>query len=165
MFIKIVLSYILGYLKVKVEGYYIERFINICKNNKITIWNLKRNKDIELRLNVRMKEFKEICKVAKKTGCKVKIINKKGIPFLLHKYKKRKIFLFLLIILICLIILSSNFVWNVDIVVEDNQKMENILNDIENAGLRTGTLKSKVNTKEIINKIRLEREDVAWMRH
>ena len=48
MFIKIILSYVLGYLKLSVEGYYIERFINICKNNKITIWNLKRNKELEL---------------------------------------------------------------------------------------------------------------------
>ena len=61
MFIKIMLSYVLGYLKLSVEGYYIERFINICKNNKITIWNLKRNKEIELYLNVRISEFKKIC--------------------------------------------------------------------------------------------------------
>ena len=33
MFIKIMLSYVLGYLKLSVEGYYIERFINICKKN------------------------------------------------------------------------------------------------------------------------------------
>ena len=67
MFIKIILSYLLGYLRISVEGYYIERFINICKNNKITIWNLKRNKDIQLYLNVRIGEFKQICKIAKKT--------------------------------------------------------------------------------------------------
>ena len=36
MFIKIMLSYVLGYLKLSVEGYYIERFINICKN--IVFW-------------------------------------------------------------------------------------------------------------------------------
>ena len=43
MFLKILFSYLLGYLKISVEGYYIERFINICKTNNITIWNLKRN--------------------------------------------------------------------------------------------------------------------------
>ena len=48
MFIKIILSYLLGYLKISVEGYYIERFINICKNKNITIWNLKRNKEIKI---------------------------------------------------------------------------------------------------------------------
>ena len=163
MFIKIWLSYILGYLKISIEGYYIERFINICKNDKITIWNLKRNKNIKLTLNIRTSEFKKICKIARKTKCKVKIENKKGLPFLLHKYKKRKIFIVLLLILIILIGLSSNFVWNVDIVEENNQVLENISYDIENAGLKTGIPKAKVNKKEIINKIRLERKDVAWV--
>ena len=41
MFFKIVFSYILGYLRISIEGYYIERFINICKKRNITIWNLK----------------------------------------------------------------------------------------------------------------------------
>lgn len=163
MFIKIILSYILGYLMVSIEGYYIERFINICKNNKITIWNLKRNKEIEMNLNVRISEFKQLCQIAKKTKCKIKIKNKKGIPFLLYKYKKRKIFLILLILMACFIGLSSNFVWNVDIKEENGQKLENIEQDIENAGLKTGTLKTKIKTKEIINKIRFQRKDVAWI--
>ena len=163
MFIKIIFSYILGFLKISVEGYYIERFINICKNEKIAIWNLKRNSNISLLLNVRINEFKEVCKIAKKTGCKLRIKNKKGLPFLLHRYKKRKIFLILLIIVALAIGLSSMFVWNVDISIEDNLELENIREDIENAGLKTGVLKSKIDTKGIINKIRLEREDVAWM--
>lgn len=70
MFIKIMLSYVLGYLKLSVEGYYIERFINICKNNKITIWNLKRNKEIELYLNVRISEFKKYVKLQRKLNVK-----------------------------------------------------------------------------------------------
>ena len=163
MFIKIIFSYILGFVKVYVEGYYIERFINICKNNKITIWNLKRNSNISLSLSVRINEFKELCKIAKKTGCKMKIKSKKGLPFLLHKYKKRKIFFILLILVAVIIGLSSMFVWNVDISIEDNQELANISEDIENAGLKIGILKSKINTKEIINKIRLERKDIAWM--
>ncbi len=162
MLIKIIFSYILGYLNIVVEGYYIERFINICKKENIIIWNLKREKDISMKLNIRKKEFKQICKIAKKTKCKVKIKRKKGLPFLLFKYKKRKIFFFLLIILIFFTILSSNFVWNVDIKVEDNKNLENILEDIENAGLKTGKLKYNINTKEIINKLRLERKDIAW---
>ncbi len=163
MFIKIILNYIIGYLRISIEGYYIERFINICKNNKIGIWNLKRDKEINLKFNVGIRDFKEICKIAKKVRCKIKIERKKGLPFLINRYKKRKIFLFLLIIMVALIILSSNFVWNVDIIEENNNILENIEQDIKNAGLETGKLKSKIDTKEIINKIRLEREDVAWM--
>ena len=81
MILKIILSYIIGYLKISVEGYYIERFINICKNKNITIWNLKRNKSIILMFNIRIKEFRDMCKIAKKTNSKVKILSKNGLPF------------------------------------------------------------------------------------
>ena len=163
MFIKIILNYIIGYLRISIEGYYIERFINVCKNNKIAIWNLKRDKEINLEFNIGVRDFKEICKIAKKTRCKVKIERKKGLPFLLHRYKKRKIFILLLIIIVALIMLSSNFVWNVEITEENNNVLENIEQDLKEAGLETGKLKSKIDTKEIINKIRLKREDIAWM--
>lgn len=163
MFLKIVLSYLLGYLRITVEGYYIERFINICKSKKITIWNLKRNKDICLYFNVRISEFKKLRNIAKKTKCKINIKNKKGLPFLLNKYKKRKIFLIFLILVCFFIWLSSNFVWNVDIIEEKGNNLENIKQDLENQGLKIGNLKSKIDSKEIINKIRLERKDIAWM--
>ena len=163
MFIKIFLSYLLGYVRITVEGYYIERFINICTSNKVTIWNLKRDKNVKLELNVRLQEFKEILKIAQKTKCKVKIKNKKGIPFILHKYRKRKIFAFFLLILIGAVIYSSNFIWNIEIQEETGKEIENIIQDLEETGLKTGELKQKINTKEVINKIRLKREDIAWM--
>ena len=163
MFIKILLSYLIGYLVIEIEGYYIERYINICRNQGIAIWHLKRQEDIKLIFRARIQDFKELIKIAKKTKCKLKIKNKKGLPFLFQRYKKRKIFLFLLIILAFFIILSSNFVWNVEIQVEDNLEIANIEEDIRNAGLDIGKLKSKVDTKSFINEIRLKRDDVAWM--
>ena len=66
MIIRILINYIIGYLRISVEGYYIERFINICKNNKIPIWNLKRDKNVKLYLNIGKKDFREICNISKK---------------------------------------------------------------------------------------------------
>ena len=163
MFIKIFFNYIIGFLRISIEGYYIERFINICKSKKIGIWNLKRDKDINLKLNIGIRDFKEICKIAKKTRCKVKIEKKRGLPFLINRYKKRKIFVILLILLVALIFISSNFVWNVEIIEGNNYMLENIEEDIKESGLEIGKLKSKINTKEIINKVRLKRDDIAWM--
>ena len=60
MLVKILFYYIIGYLRICVEGYYIERFINICTNNKILIWNLKRDKHVRLYLNIGIKDFKKI---------------------------------------------------------------------------------------------------------
>ena len=163
MLIKILLKYILGYVRILVEGYYIERFINICTTSKILIWNLKREKGIKLFLNVGIKDFYEIIKIAKKLKCKVKIIRKRGMPFLINRYKKRKIFFLSLIIITILIGISTNYIWNINIEIEDNIEIENIEQDIKDAGLEVGMNKNKIDTQEIINKIRLNRNDISWM--
>ena len=37
MLIKILIKYLLGYVRISIEGYYIERFINLCTTNKILL--------------------------------------------------------------------------------------------------------------------------------
>lgn len=163
MLLKILLKYILGYVRITVEGYYIERFINICTTSKILIWNLKREKGVKLHLNIGINDFFKAVKVAKKLKCRIKIIKKRGIPFLINKYKKRKIFFITLIIIVILIGVSTNFVWNINIEIEDNLELQNIEQDIKEAGLEVGMLKKNVDTQEIINKIRLDRSDISWV--
>ena len=93
----------------------------------------------------------------------MKITQKRGVPFLIHRYKKRKIFVAFLLLVLVFIMLSSNFVWNVEIIEESGRELEEIQKNITDAGLKIGQLKSKIDTKEIINKIRLQRKDIAWM--
>ena len=163
MLIKIIFNYMVGYIRISVEGYYIERFINICRNNKITIWNLKRNKNVKIELNIGIRDLKKVAKIAKQTKCKLKITRKRGLPFVFNKYKKRKLFFVFLILLISILAIASNFIWNIEIIEENNGKMENIYQDVSESGLEIGKLKSKINTKDIINKTRLKRNDIAWM--
>ena len=93
MSIKNLESYLNGYVNIYVEGYFIERFINMCRLQKIYLWNIVKKNDIYLTVNIGIKDFKKIRKTAKKTKCKVGINRKKGLPFFLHRYKKRKFFL------------------------------------------------------------------------
>mgnify|MGYP003292667122 CR=1 FL=1 len=126
--IKIAISYILGYVRITVEGYYIERFINICINSKILIWSIKREKGgAKLYLNVGINDFKKLKQIARKTKCKIKISRKRGIPFILNRYRKRKIFGIFLILIIAIILGTSNYIWNIEIKIENNE-IENISN-------------------------------------
>ena len=163
MYIAILLRLILGYVRVEIEGYYIERFINICQNKKILIWNLKRENGVKLYLNIGISDFKKLKKISRKTNCKIKINSKKGIPFVLHKYKKRKIFVIFLVIIAFSVYTSSKYVWNIDINVEEDLKIENIREDLENLGLKRGILKSKLDSDKLINELRLKRNDISWI--
>ncbi len=163
MYFKILLGYILGYVNIEVEGYFIERFINICNSKKIFLWNMKRKHSTIIRLNIGIRDFKRIKEVAKKTKCRVKIQKKRGIPFILHKYKKRKIFAIFFILLIIAVIALSNFIWNIEVTGNNKISTEEIIKDLADDNFKIGTSKTNLNTKNIIDKIRLKRSDLAWM--
>ena len=101
--------------------------------------------------------------ISKKTNCKIKIEGKKGVPFIMNRYRKRKIFFILLIVIILSMYGTSKFVWNIEIEGTNNIPKEEIITALEQNGLKIGTMKRKIDTQEIINKIRLERDDIAWM--
>jgi len=163
LFFKILLNYILGYLTIEIEGYFIERFINICNNQKIFLWNLSKINSSIMKLNIGIKDFRKIKQIAKKTKCRIKIKKKNGIPFFLNRYKKRKIFLIFFSLIIISIIVLSNFIWNIEIIGNENIKVEEIEELLQRNGFGIGKTKIGLNTKEIINQIRLERDDIAWM--
>lgn len=163
MFFKILLYYIFGYVNISVEGYFIERFINICISKNVLLWNLKRKKSSFLYANIGMKDFKKIKEIAKITKCRVKIERKRGLPFLLNRYKKRKIFIASLVTILLIIFTTSNFVWNIEVRGNNTIESSEIIKDLNENGLRIGMIKQKVNSKEIINNIRLKRNDIAWI--
>ena len=163
MFFKILINFIFGYLNVELEGYYIERFINTCISKKIFLWGIKRTKSTILLANIGAEDFKTVAKIAKKHGCKIKIKNKSGLPFILRKYKKRKIFLIFLIALFATIYTLSKFIWNIELTGNTHISSEEIINILQEEGLKVGSLKSKVDKEKIINKIRYKREDIAWI--
>ena len=157
------IQYLSGYVDIVIEGYYIEKFINICNNEHIELWNIKRENAIKLHTSVEIKNFKLLRRVCKKTKCKIKIEKKNGMPFVIKKYKKRKVFLIILLIIIIGIITLSNFIWNIEIEGNSNIPKEEIISLASKYGLSVGQWKGKVDEKDIINKIRLERDDIAWV--
>lgn len=163
MYVQILKNYLLGYVRITIEGYFIERLMNLCSNKGILIWNSKRKKTTLLEANVSIKDFRQIVKFAKQSKCKVSIKQKRGLPFIFNRYRKRKIFFFSLVLIVVAIISLSNFVWNIEVIGNEKIDKKEIIQTLKKEGLEVGTLKNKVNTKEIINKMRLDRNDLAWI--
>ena len=163
MFLKILLNYILGYVNIRVEGFFIERFINICISKKILLWNMKREKSTILYANIGIQDYKKLKNIAKKTKTRINIQSKKGMPFLLHRYRKRKIFVGLLAIIFIALFMMSKFIWNIEIKGNTRISKTEIMEELNKNGLKIGTYKRKLNANSVINKVRLDREDIAWI--
>ena len=65
-------------MKIKVEGFFIERFINMCISKKIILMDIEREKLTIMYAKVGLSDYRRIRQVAKKTKSKVKILEKKG---------------------------------------------------------------------------------------
>lgn len=163
MFFRILINYILGFVNITVEGFFVERFINTCINNKIFLWAIKRKNSTLLTANINVREFKKIRAIAKKTKCKVNINYKNGLPIIFHRYRKRKLLLILLIPIIAVILISSRYIWNIEILGLENINYEEVLIHLAEEGVDIGKRKSRIDTKNVINNIRLKRDDISWM--
>lgn len=163
MLFKILIRYLLGYVNISVQGYYIERFLNICISKNLFLWNTKIEKATYAHANVGVQDFKKLKEVARKTKCRITLNSKHGVPFLMNRYRKRKVFAVLLAMISLFIYLQSRFIWNIEIEGLNRIQEEEILQELSQLGVEIGTLKSNINPKEVINKVRLDRDDIAWM--
>ncbi len=164
MFIKKIYMFFAGYLTIVVEGFFLERFLNLCRQNEIFL------KDLEIlehgtyiKVKVLKSDFKTIRHIAKKTKCKVCIKRKFGVPFFINRYKKRKIFAIAIIVIAIFVFVLTRFIWNVEIVGNEMIEDEEIRKIVSEYGIEKGKIKGNINTEKISNLIRLNREDISWI--
>lgn len=163
MLFKILFLKIFGYINVEIEGFFIEKFINLCFNKGIFLWKIERKNSTTINARLSIADFKKIHLIARKTKVSVKLKDKKGLPFILNRYKKRKIFAITFLVIAIFIFGLTRFVWNIEIICDGNINNQEILNLLSKDGIKEGVLISKIDTEKVINNIRLERDDISWI--
>lgn len=156
-------NFLRGYVIILVEGYFIERFINICTRRQLFLWDIKRSGDTTATLKISIKGFKMLRPIAKKTHSRVRLVSKNGMPFILNKYKKRKAFVFGAFLFLLLINVVASFIWDVEVTGNQEVGRTKIVQELDNLGIRAGTLKYKVDPNKIANELMLKIDKLAWV--
>ncbi len=154
-------NYIKGYVIIIVEGYFLEKFINICTHRNIRLWNVRWQKNSRVSMRLSIDDFKQIRPVVKKTKCKVHIDKRKGLPFILNRYKSRKAFIIGSGICIITFFLISSFVWDISVKGNNNISTEFIMERLKENGVETGALKFRINTDDVVENMMLQINDLA----
>lgn len=156
------LRYIQGYLKIRITGYSPERFLNLCKNKKISVWGLE-SRHNAYDMYIKVAGFRKLKPILRKTQTKVSILERFGLPFFFHKYRKRK--LFFIGIFSCLLIIYSMtfFIWNIDL--EGNQTITDdvLIEYLESEKIYHGMAKRKVDCEQIVKDIRKTFDEIIWV--
>lgn len=155
------IQYLKGYVCIRVWGYSPERFMNLCSNHDIFLWNIK-NCGEYYTMCITVSGFRRLKGIVKKTGTKVAIQKRCGLPFFVPKVKRRKIFLFGLVGSLIFWIWMSTFIWAVEI--EGNYSIsEDIFMDfLKQYDVYVGMKREEVNIEELEKKIRQNFDIVTW---
>lgn len=156
------IRYLRGYVKIRVEGYSPERFLNLCCFHHIFIWGLvPAGNAYEMYMS--LSGFRKIRPFTRKTHTKAVILKRCGFPFFLKRYEKRKLFFISLLLCAALLKVYSLFIW--DIHFEGNQKWpdETLSEFLDSKGVAPFMLKCSVSCADIVKDIRKEYNDIVWV--
>lgn len=160
MFLSI-MKYITGYLRIQVTGYAPERFLNLCSNHNILMWKLLKIEN-GYEFYITLKGFRELKPFLKKTRTRVRIIERSGLPFKMHRYRKRKLFFAgICMCAICLFLLSR-YIWNIEIVGNTSVTDAALLSYLEENGYGFGALKSGIDCTALEEQIRIDYSNIIW---
>lgn len=155
------LKYLQGYVKIKLYGYAPERFLNLCSNHNILIWNLE-YEDENYIFCISVKGLKSLKPILKKTRTMFEILERHGMPFYMHRYRKRKLFAVGLFLCCMLLYSMSLFVWKIQVDGNLHRTDEGIIKFLEENDVYHGIPKSKIDCEEIEELLRTGFDDIIW---
>ena len=151
-----------GYVTIEVTGFSVERFINMAAHKGIYLWDVTYT-PTGVRMNVSIKGFKQLRECSRKTKCKFRIKKKIGAPFVIYKYRKRKILIGGLLFSIVFVYTLSCFVWFIDIKGYDRIRREDLLAFCSGKGLHIGAFKYRINNKQLKADLMNNFRDISWL--
>lgn len=163
MFLQDTYNFTVGYTNIKVEGYFVERFINLCMSRNIKIWDIDRKYDGVIVLKIKSTDLDRINEIAAVTRSNVTILKSTGVPHIIKLYKKRKIFVLFFIFVIAIIYLASLRIWQIEITGMTTIPYEELENEFLNEDVKLGMKKEDLDFDKIKNNIYMRRKDILWI--
>ncbi|ONI39171.1 hypothetical protein AN639_10395 [Candidatus Epulonipiscium fishelsonii] len=140
-------NYFNGYVVVEISGAKIERFINGALRDGNTFWDVSHKEDSVI-LKTTLDGFKNLKSVAYRSKCRIRILDKKGLPFLGFRYRKRKLLMLGSLIFVGFMYMLTSFVWLVEINGTHTLEETNIIETLKKGGYTTGKLKWNLDLRQ-----------------
>ena len=160
------IRWLTGYIIIEVLGDNISRFFNICAARDIEFENISKKEGNDagtIYITMWAKDFFKLHDVVVKCHIKVKIVSKKGLPFITKKYKKQKMMFAGIGCSFILMYCLSLFVWQITVEGNYSHSDEEIIDFLEDNHIYHGINKKKVESYELEKNIRNNFDDITWV--
>ncbi|HEY2494924.1 MAG TPA: sporulation protein YqfD [Paenibacillus sp.] len=130
------LTHLRGYVVILITKGNIESFINALTQSGIHVWDVSPSRSNTAEMKVLLKDFHDLRPLLKRTGCRVHVKKRIGIPFQLVKLEQRKFFAVGMITFFMLLFLLSSLIWDVKVVGNVTIATEDVLEAAQKEGIR-----------------------------
>lgn len=154
--------YLRGSVRIRVKGLYLSRFLNLIIQKGIEYWDVCQTGGY-LEVSFAAKAFKDVAYCAKKSGNRIKVLDKRGVPFLMFRYRKRKLFCIGVLAALAIIMVLSNFLWTITIDGNTTLTKLEVLERLESFGVREGMWKWSLNCYQVKEKMLTKYSDLGWL--
>lgn len=155
------IKYLSGYVRVQVTGYAPERFLNLCSNHDILIWDLV-HIESGYEFFISLSGVRELKPFLKKTKTHLRILKRYGFPFVMFRYRKRKLFFGGIAVFFLFLFFLSRFIWNIEILGNSSVTDDNLLQFLEAEHCGFGVAKKEIDCSGLEEKIRLHYGQIIW---
>lgn len=147
---------------IQLNGHSLERFLNLCANKNLYLWNVKKNQEGYL-CSISRECFYELKPIAQKTKTKLSIVKKQGLPFFLFYHRKRKLFFAGVLFCLISVYIMSLHIWDIKIRGNYSYTKEELLKFIQQEKVCCGMKKSKLDGARLEEEIRKKYDSISWV--
>lgn len=157
-----ILKWSRGYLTILLCGQSLERFMNLCRNRGILLWDMHTEGRCCV-CNISVEGFRQLPPIVRKTSVRPHIRARYGLPFLVHRYWGRTGFLVGMGLCLFFIYYSSLFVWKITATGQYSHTEEELIKFLKTQGITPGTKIEQIDAAAAEEEVRKEFEDIGWV--
>lgn len=155
-------SFLMGHVSLVVRGEFLEKFVNMAASRGIYLWDITRLGNDRVRVKVRISDVRPLRHIARTTKSCFKVVERRGLPFMLNRMKKRKLLAVGGVVFLVTLYFLSSFVWFIQVTGNERLSSEEIKKIAAGAGLKPGVAKWDLDAKLVENTLREKMPSVAW---
>lgn len=161
MFIVIFLRWLRGSVQFRAEYGAVERLISLCAKNGVPLWNCRRT-DYVFTGYTTVFGYHKMHRLARKAGVRTRVTARQGVPFILHRYRKRVGILIGALICAAFLIVMQQFILVIDVQGCKSLEPQQMVNALQELGVARGTWKRSVNPLEVKRQLLLKVKELSW---
>ncbi len=155
------IQYIKGYVIIKVWGFSPERFMNLCSNHHLFLWDITNHGD-HYTMSISLKDFYKLRTITRKTGTRAVIQKRCGLPFFIPKLRRRKFFIIGLLGSILFWMWMSGYIWAIEFQGNYYVSEDELMEFMGGQDIYIGMKQAEVQIEELEKALRRNYDIITW---